>query len=220
MYDNPVDYHTYVLVFNQCLNFGEKIRGHALLNPNQMRMNGVQVADCPQFLEPNQTDLSNLIYVPEHDLHIPLHLDGVIGYFPFCQCKRAKYKKAKKAYDDKDQASDFVLVEMMSSTVWDPYSIEFARCKQEYFRDMLNPNAFDLLPEFVMNEVTFIAALSHSVLIDSEHMQLIAAGKSGMQKGTVTAKQLTVHWQIGLELVQQTIEQMTQCGIHDFTHSK
>jgi hypothetical protein len=44
---------------------------------------------------------------------------------------------------------------------------------------MLNPDAFDLLPEFVMNEVTFITALSHSVLIDSERMRLIAAGKSG-----------------------------------------
>jgi hypothetical protein len=44
---------------------------------------------------------------------------------------------------------------------------------------MLNPNVLDLLPKFVMNEVTFIAALFHSVLIDSECMQLIAAGKSG-----------------------------------------
>jgi hypothetical protein len=35
---------------------------------------------------------------------------------------------------------------------------------------MLNPDALDLLPKFVMNEVTFNAALSHSVLIDSEHM--------------------------------------------------
>ena len=108
--------------------------------------------------------------MPEHNLHIPLHLDGIIGYFPFCQCERAKYKKAKKAYDGKDQASDFVLVKMTSLTIWDLYSIEFARREQEYFRDMLNPDAFDLLAEFVMNEVAFITALSHSVLIDSECM--------------------------------------------------
>jgi hypothetical protein len=85
---------------------------------------------------------------------------------------------------------------------------------------MLNPNAFELLPEFVMNEVAFLAALSHSVLIDSEHMGLIAAGNSGMQKGTVTPEQLAVHWQISLELAQWMIKLMTQHGVCNFTYSK
>jgi hypothetical protein len=33
---------------------------------------------------------------------------------------------------------------------------------------MLNPDVLDFVPDFVMNEVAFLAALSHSVLIDSE----------------------------------------------------
>jgi hypothetical protein len=43
----------------------------------------VQVADCPHFLDLNHMRMSNLLYVAKNDLHIPLHLDGVIGYFPF-----------------------------------------------------------------------------------------------------------------------------------------
>jgi len=50
-YDDPVTGETFILMVGQALYFGDKLK-HTLLNPNQMRANGVIVDDVPRHLSP------------------------------------------------------------------------------------------------------------------------------------------------------------------------
>jgi hypothetical protein len=52
-YDCPITGKVYILVINEALYLGDKMR-NTLLNPNQLRAHGVQVQDCPK-----QYDLSS-----------------------------------------------------------------------------------------------------------------------------------------------------------------
>ena len=80
-YDDLENYTTYILIFHQVLYF--KDLRHNLLCPNQLRLNGVTVNECP-LMHTRKRDLneeSHSIVVAEDNLLIPLQLDGVISYF-------------------------------------------------------------------------------------------------------------------------------------------
>jgi hypothetical protein len=85
-YDQTYTYETFILIIHQALHFPTK--EHNLLNPNQLRLNDVQVHDCPQFLLENSTDLSHLIYFPKEDIKLHLQLDGVISYLPVANIEK------------------------------------------------------------------------------------------------------------------------------------
>ena len=60
----------FILLFHQVLYVGDQVEA-SLLCPNQMRVHGVVVDNCPIHLSPNCSS-THSIYVPEHDLCIPL----------------------------------------------------------------------------------------------------------------------------------------------------
>ena len=64
-FDQP-DGNTYILVFNECLYFGTRMK-HSLINPNQIRWNGLHFQDNP-------TD--DLFIEMGEDLTIPLRYEG------------------------------------------------------------------------------------------------------------------------------------------------
>ena len=80
-YDHPSTGHPYILFFPQSLV--TDALAHPLLNPFQLRANGIEVSDVPlQHLDSTQlhpTDHS--ITVPEHQLIIPLSLEGTMSGF-------------------------------------------------------------------------------------------------------------------------------------------
>ena len=76
-YDHP-DGQTYIFVFNQALKMLDQ--EPSLAATNQMRSNGLVVDNCPKHLAPKDKPSGHCIYVPSHDLVIPLSLDGVILY--------------------------------------------------------------------------------------------------------------------------------------------
>ena len=45
-WDNPVTQHTYILVINEALYYGNKLK-HSLINPNQVRSYGLNIWDNP-----------------------------------------------------------------------------------------------------------------------------------------------------------------------------
>jgi hypothetical protein len=55
-YDHPYTYESFMLIIHQALHF--PTMEYNLLNPNQLRLNDVQVNDCPQFLLQNPTDVT------------------------------------------------------------------------------------------------------------------------------------------------------------------
>jgi len=79
-YDDPETGVTYILIFNQALDFTQSLP-LTLVNPNQMRMNGLIIDDVPKHLS-HSPDATHSIYVPEHDLHIKLQMRGVLSVWP------------------------------------------------------------------------------------------------------------------------------------------
>jgi hypothetical protein len=105
-YDCPVTFQTYILVFHQSL-YIEDFNSH-LICPNQMRLAGISVNDCPlQFLPPKQrTHDSHTIHTAQ--LRIPLQMKGVISYFQ-------TRKPTRKELQNTDQ---YPHIEMTSLEAW------------------------------------------------------------------------------------------------------
>eukprot|EP00532_Pseudo-nitzschia_australis_P003685 CAMPEP_0168199424 /NCGR_PEP_ID=MMETSP0139_2-20121125/22410_1 /TAXON_ID=44445 /ORGANISM="Pseudo-nitzschia australis, Strain 10249 10 AB" /LENGTH=154 /DNA_ID=CAMNT_0008124401 /DNA_START=647 /DNA_END=1111 /DNA_ORIENTATION=- len=72
----------WILVFNEALYFGDKVR-NSLINPNHIRSHAVnKVDDTPRQFHPNSTHgITFVSDVDDKTLFIPLHMDGVISYF-------------------------------------------------------------------------------------------------------------------------------------------
>ena len=80
-YDDPATGQVYILIINQGLYFGDAMP-MPLLNPNQIRMNGIVVDDIPKHLSINPESAMHSIYIPKHDLKIPLEMKGVVSIIP------------------------------------------------------------------------------------------------------------------------------------------
>jgi hypothetical protein len=78
-YDDHESGETIILMFNQALYFGNNQLPNILLNPNQMRSQGLIVEDCPKHLSRGKSTHS--IIVKDENLVIPLRLHGVMSYF-------------------------------------------------------------------------------------------------------------------------------------------
>ena len=79
-YDDAATGETFTLLFGQALFFRSKI-DHILLNPNQIRANGIEVDVVPRFLAPENKSSSHSIYFPEEKIRITLVLNGCISAF-------------------------------------------------------------------------------------------------------------------------------------------
>lgn len=80
-YDDPNTGETIILIINQGFFFGDSLPV-ILLNPNHMRMNGLEVDDVPKHLAKDPTKTTYSIYIPEQDIHIPLAMRCVISCLP------------------------------------------------------------------------------------------------------------------------------------------
>lgn len=77
-YDDPDSGETFILVVNQCLHLGDMME-HTLMNPNQLRANGIIVNDVPVHLATDPSKATHSIYVIQDDLVIPLTLKGIVS---------------------------------------------------------------------------------------------------------------------------------------------
>jgi hypothetical protein len=99
------------LVVNQALFLGHDFQT-SLIDPKQLRSHGIIVDDCPKHLAPNPSEATHSIYVPHHNLQIPLELNGVVSTF--------------QVHFPSDQELDNCLwVELTSDKEWDPHSRDF-----------------------------------------------------------------------------------------------
>lgn len=68
---------TVILVFHKALYFGQRMQD-SLINPNQLRENGLVVDTCPKQYSGGKS--MHGIYVPDEDLVLPFQLHGVISH--------------------------------------------------------------------------------------------------------------------------------------------
>jgi hypothetical protein len=94
---------------HEALYFGNEL-DHILFNPNQLRDNGITVEDVPRQYDRTST---HSIYIPEHELRIPLSLDGIISGF---ECQKPTWEE----YENNPK------IKLMADRLWQPHSDDFA----------------------------------------------------------------------------------------------
>jgi hypothetical protein len=134
-YDCELTHKTYLLIFHQVLYIKELTLN--LISPNQLRMAGIMVQDCPiQFLPASER--SKFSEAITHDLlHIPLKSRGVKCYFNTRQPTVDKFKDTAQT----------VHVELTSPQTWIPNSESFSTDKEKmkHESDVLTDKIFTQL---------------------------------------------------------------------------
>lgn len=178
---------TVILIINQALYFGDQL-SHMLLNPNQLRANGIQVDDVPKHLSSSS---SHSIIINEEKLIIPLKLKGVISYF------------------DARTPTDIELAEcqhifLTSEEEWDPNSNSFENLEEE-MKSKINISSLD---------VNYCE--HHDILISN--LNRVHATKTLDKKLFVKNEELARRWAIGIKDAENTVKTTTQKFIRSAIH--
>jgi hypothetical protein len=215
-YDCPISYQTFILIFHHALYLPD-LKSH-LICPNQLRINGIRVNDCPlQFMQPSERKM-NSHSIEVSQILIPLSLRGVISYFEV-RCPTET---------EMEDPSRYPHIEMTSPSIWRPYDDELSN--DEVKLNRYNPDDLPLLSNrqlsYIGTQITcdvnasdndnFRYQLNRKVLVTFSSIQ----NTTSTRKGTVTARQLSDRWHIGLNAAQRTIERTTQLGVRDFSLTK
>jgi hypothetical protein len=212
-YDHPYTYETFILIIHQALHF--PTMEHNLLNPNQLRLNNVQVYDCPRFLLENPTDLSHSIYFPNENLKLHLQLDGVISYLPVRKPSPEEFQNFHK------------LTLTYDNPIWDPYSTDFTRQEEKYTDSkgilVTRQSGHANIQMISSHESTVSVVLSSiSVSLDEQHFVealektcLVSVAQSSNYRYRVTPEELARRWNIGLSAAKRTLLATTQRGVKD-----
>jgi hypothetical protein len=200
-YDDFETGEVVILVFHQVIYFGNRMDG-ALGCPNQLRLNGLIVRDCPRHLDPTPDELSHTIQHPAVNLVIPLSCDSVISYFIYRKPTDEEFRSCPKLEMTSDGA------------VWDPYSPTFADHERvvnpsmvSFFRgDSLFGSVTTSTP-WTCDVNDFVAKLPLTVRIDSLAM--------GRRKGTLTPEILANRWHISLDRAKETLEATTHLAVRE-----
>jgi hypothetical protein len=212
-YDHPYTYETFILIIHQALHF--PTMEHNLLNPNQFRLNNVQVHEGPQFLLENPTDLSHSIYFPKKNLKLHLQLDGVISYLPVRKPSPEEFRNVHKVnltYDN---------------PIWDPYLTDFP-CQEEKYTDskgvlVTSQSGHANIQMVLSHKITVSVVLSSiSVSLNEQHFVealektcIVSVAQSLNYRYRVTPEEVARRWNIGLSAAKQTLLATTQRGVKD-----
>jgi hypothetical protein len=109
LWEEPNSGKAYIFIVHEALYFGDELV-NSLLNPNQIRDNGIRVDNVPRQFDKMS---SHSIYIPDHDLTIPLTMNGVISGF---ECRKPTWEE----YTMNPK------IKLTSSRYWNPSSDEFA----------------------------------------------------------------------------------------------
>jgi hypothetical protein len=107
---HPVTGRSHILVTHEALYLGDRLP-ETLLNPNQIRANGLRVEGVPKQFD---STLSHAIHTKKRDVHISLSLDGVISGF----------KSRKPTWEEYEEHPR---LELISNVKWKPSSKAFAK---------------------------------------------------------------------------------------------
>ena len=217
-YDDHNTGETTILMINQAI-YVPTVE-HNLLCPMQMRLNEVEISECPKFLHPNPTDKTHAIVARDEQNEkymIPLQISGVVSYFP----------TRKPTMDEIDDADQIIHL-TADQPKWDPHTDAHARAENSMLdfdggikhpgdeRSSKPQNAFILTithndddnkvhdyppcaPELDPN--TFSYCIKETVNISLIHSK---------DTHLITPAHLAKNWNIGIDAATWTIEATTQ----------
>jgi hypothetical protein len=162
------------------------------------------VDDCPKHLAPDPSVTTHSLFVPQHNLRIPLHLNGVISCIP-------------SHYPSSLELETCQWIELTPSDDWDPHASSFAE-EEEQIQVQLD-NIYprhDRSISAVLNEpiynpiVSFDQAISRKVLV---------ASTTSTPRSTESLRnKIASTFGIGLETAQRTLQATTQLALRNETH--
>jgi hypothetical protein len=212
-YDHPDTGETFILILGQALYFGQKL-SNCLINPNQLRANGIIVNDIPQHLARRAGILStHSIHCGNDSLNIPLLLKGIISYF----------NVRRPTLEEIHNCATIQLTDHDSE--WDPYSPLFeAQEAATIANDMIPaPDAEDRVlyamktSPYLTEDIDLfdMSTKLHHVL---EAKSIIAATQTSNRRLGVNAEELGKRWSIGKRVAEDTIKATTQSFIRSAIH--
>ena len=237
LWEDPVSGKPYILIVHEALYFGDELE-NSLLNPNQLRDNGIRVDDVPRQFDKAST---HSIYVPDHDLTIPLTMNGIISGF---ECR-------KPTWEEYDMNPKVVLT---SNRQWCPSSNEFEE-KERRIASVVNKASHEELliqrnteRQIASARAVYTATMTPMPYEDDMAALLIAQvsitsddpdgdGMAGRQnevvyppdeerrrimslsvaekRNALTPEILSRRWGIGLETARKTLSATTQAGVRN-----
>jgi len=184
---------TYILILNQALYFGDDMP-KSLLNPNQIRLNGVTVDDCPTHSSPNK-DSTHSIYFPEEDMRPSLQLNGIISFLSI--------RKPSKR-----EIETCTWLELTSDEEWDPYANTFAENESKYISTHIDY----VLSRQKNTDERYLYSISTA--FDTEnvtsHPVINTSTMSSTVKKGINAGNLAQLWGIGIQSAEATLSATTQ----------
>jgi hypothetical protein len=223
-YDCPISGEAIILMIHQAVHV--PTMENDLLCPMQMRMNDVEVHECPKFMEEAPSDTSHTLCVTQNgeDLCIPFGLRGVTSYFPtrkpttleLAQCRRfdltaedPKWDPSSTTFQDQENAQ----VDshgMVHDTGDERKNRRFiSSVSRSQACDFVNRNSqcsavlTDINPN--LHEDYFVESLVRNVKV--------ASTMTGKRKSVMTAQRLSKNWCIPLASAEQTLKVTTQQGV-------
>jgi len=205
-FDDPETGITYILVINQAL----QVPGMAvtLLNPNQLRANGIIVNDIPVHLSPDPANASHSIMIPDENLTIPLKLQGVIS-------------KVEVRYPSIQEIETCKWIELTNPTEWEPISSEFMEAEEVCIRT--NNSIYPETPrrlcniqvgelhQFKVHEQDITDKMCNEVRIN-------AVETKGRVHNEALRNKVAKTFRIGLKMAEDTLRATTQLAIRHTLH--
>jgi hypothetical protein len=151
---------------------------NSLLNPNQMRANGVIVDDCPTHLSFNKSS-THFIFFPEQNIHLPLQLHGIISYL-----------SVRKATQLEIETCEWL--ELTSKEDWDPYAESFEEDEMKH-HDIDGISSQKSVDERIL--------CSMSTAFDNDQHLRHSVFNTSAVSSKVKNQLMPPHWQVYGELV-------------------
>ena len=202
-YDHPETGRTYILIINQALLVPNLET--TLLNPNQMRANGIIVNDVPKHLTKEPTETSHSIYCPTENLRIPLQLRGIISGF-------------RTRIPTINEIESCEWITLTAESPWNPKSEEFQENEEQqekelaYYetaeRHIWGINSNPLTPPDV---ITF-------KMLKREYLTIDAIETSKRTPGEDLEIKVANRFGIGLETAKRTLNATTQLALRHTLH--
>ena len=225
-YDHP-NGQTYILVINEALYYGSKMN-HSLINPNQIRFNGLDFFDNP-------TRDEQLCIQIGDDLFLPLDFKGTKCLF-------------ESRSPSRDELNNCVHLHLTSTKEWEPSEVDLRslykisetkkavqrmvyKVKSNVVYSNMSPTSYDTHEQFeyldptsdeaILSEISpslvqFKELTINKVQIKQHPNEVIPGKRSFINRerhAELTSKSLSEKWFIGEKRANVTIRATTQHGI-------
>jgi hypothetical protein len=204
-YDDPETGITYMLIINQALWIPDL--NTTLLNPNQLRANGLIVDDVPKHLAPDPSTATHSIYSPKEDVRIPLQLKGIIS---------GLYTR----YPSIQEVETCKWIILTSDEEWNPNNEEFEE-REKILERVQNSITVEGRNIYAIQTTTLDSSfdIEEDIMRNMTRMIKINAVQSGLRKPNEELRDKVARtFRIGLDTADKTLAATTQLALRHTLH--